>query len=166
MITTKRMLLYLLLSLSLCTSAQEIAADRLHPRDGKQYLNNGSIPFTGLCITYYDNGIIHTRTAYLNGERHGLSQTWYATGDKMREITYGSFIHEGAFVNQKSIEWDPNGQIKSQYLLKSGLPHGKWIIYDTSSNILKQGVYRDGRHISGDKIEKTENMRSSHKSTR
>nr|NIP68842.1 hypothetical protein [Planctomycetales bacterium] len=42
------------------------------------------------------------------------------------------------------------GQVELKYQWKDGQWHGEWISYDKQGNVTKRGVYKNGKHISGD----------------
>jgi antitoxin component YwqK of YwqJK toxin-antitoxin module len=144
--------LNLLFLLSLNLSAQDIDCSRINKIDGKYYIDEYEILFTGTCVSYYENGIVSFRASYMLGEPYGLFDWWYDNGQKSKEITY-TYINGKSFINGKSYVWFSNGQLMIKEKFKNGLRDGEWFEYDSSGKQIKYGVYMDGEFISGDSIQ-------------
>ena len=152
MIDLKTVLLNVLLVLSLNLSAQDVDCSMIIDIDGRYYIDGEENLFTGTCVSCYGNGVVSYRATYFDGEICGLCQWWHHNGQKKKEITYVLF--EGkSLAEGYSYEWYRNGQLRVKERFKKGLRDGKWCKYDPDGKLIKRGVYENGKHVSGDKIE-------------
>jgi antitoxin component YwqK of YwqJK toxin-antitoxin module len=141
--------MFLLFILPLGVMAQKSECGQLVNNEGK-YCVDGHL-FSGVCLSHYDNGIVRSRSIYLNGLPNGEWTWWWDNGRKQTEITLT--IRNGySYINGVVNNWYSNGRLRQKESYKNGLPHGDWYKYDLQGAIIKHGVYRYGEHISGDNI--------------
>ena len=49
-------------------------------KESQWYLENSKVPFSGIVLSYHDNGILKSATQYCDGYRNGFDLTWDKTG--------------------------------------------------------------------------------------
>ena len=125
--------------------------DKISDRNGKDYLEETGELFTGTCVSYHENGKISFRGTMKNGETHGKCEWWFENGTKREEIVYESVDGFSRPVGEY-LKWFDNRQLKSKMYYNNGKREGEWVEYDSSGNVTKKGVYKNGIHISGDQV--------------
>lgn len=113
--------------------------DSLIKRSGRTLFYRQS-PFYGSLTETFDNGQIESLTEYHNGERDGISLSWYRNGERktLRYFAdgYRDGVHQG---------WWPNGKIRFKYDFVKGLHHGNFIEWYPNGQIAKSYHYEHGQ---------------------
>ncbi len=84
-------------------------------------------PQTKVKITHHSNGKAESKTAYINGERHGMESFWYESGAKWYETMWMDGEKHGM-----SIEWYEDGSKWSEVMWRDGKLHGMMSMWDES----------------------------------
>jgi len=128
------------------TFSQGIDNNQLANKNGLMYFDKDTVPYTGKCFGYFENGQKGLRGEYLNGLREGYWEFWYSNGNKKIEGVYKEGIKNG-----KWIYWFTNGnkRMEANYIMDKmdGLCH--W--YFENGQMKKEAKYDNGIYL-----EKTE----------
>lgn len=110
------------------------------------FVDNDTIPFTGVAIIYYDNSqSVMTTIKYDKGHcKNGKVLGYYKEGGKQYEYQYGDVdgMEDGPYT-----EWFENGSIKVQGQFKEGAKDGLWIYFDQNGVKLKSEKYKDDEQV-------------------
>ena len=148
-----------LIFLFACSEGAEVKSELWNNGQGFK-VDNGimfkdKVPFTGEIVKMYENGKVHSKTNYVNGQMHGVSDSWYADGHLLesRHYTkgYKTGIHKGWWQNSKKkfiysfndtgqyegelLEWTETGQPYKIMNYKNGKEAGHQRIWDEEGNI-------------------------------
>jgi antitoxin component YwqK of YwqJK toxin-antitoxin module len=139
---------------------------QLELKQGKLYLTNSEIPFTGQMVEHYPGGQIQSRTSvqaglldgaswgyYTNGqaqvEEHfskgvseGTRTKWYPSGAKMSEAT----IHAGALTGTYR-RWYEKGGIAEVVQMDDGVAHGPSVSYYPSGFLKAEATLDRGKLV-------------------
>ena len=101
--------LYLLIPALFLVSCdqQEVDASRLVTRNDTAYEINSNTPFTGVSLTYHENGQVEERITFKAGKRDGLSELYQQNG----ELTVSKNFKEG-----KQLVEDPASSKQAEVL--------------------------------------------------
>jgi antitoxin component YwqK of YwqJK toxin-antitoxin module len=107
-----RKLILLIAATTIFIAAQAQKTAKLEDLDkkGKLYYHNTQL-YNGTAISTFDNGQVGAKGVFKNGDRDGLWEWWYSTGQKKRETTYKDGKKEGM-----TIYWHLNG-VKSKEIM-------------------------------------------------
>ncbi|OFY94654.1 MAG: hypothetical protein A2491_19725 [Bacteroidetes bacterium RIFOXYC12_FULL_35_7] len=111
-------------------------------RDGLAYIENDSIPYTGLIYEYYDSGEKGMVGAFINGVANDHWIFWYKNGQKKTEYkkkdgqingSYLSWYKDGTLrinawyiqgeINDLYKYWHENGMLKKESCFNDGVPY-------------------------------------------
>ena len=81
-------------------------------------------PYTGLCISYYDNRQLERKVRFLNGKEQDTSFTFYKDGKQWTELSWDHGIENGT-----SKFWYENGQLAWENTYVMGEKEGIWSFY-------------------------------------
>ena len=70
-----------LFGLTSCSTETEVLETALLERQGLAYQVNSDTPFTGLVVSYYDNGQYEYKKNYKDGKEHGPVQRFDEDGN-------------------------------------------------------------------------------------
>tara|TARA_B100000767_G_C19687509_1_gene502472 strand:- start:84 stop:1106 length:1023 start_codon:yes stop_codon:yes gene_type:complete len=73
----------------------------------------------GLCKWWYENGQLKKEETYINGLQEGTGKNWHENGQKMY---FGEFKN-GEASDGLHQEWDENGTLTTDVIVKDGIPH-------------------------------------------
>ncbi len=90
-------------------SQDKVDYSKLTLKEGKMYLPEAAIPFTGQCFTLYKGGEKGLGGNYKDGIKHGDWIWWYKNGEKKRHSVFVDGKLDG-----KSTYWYKNGIKKSE----------------------------------------------------
>ena len=97
----------------------------------------------GTWITYHEDGKTPlAEETYVNGQREGLSRSFFGNGKPQREVTYKNNLPDGLFT-----EWDESGRKVGDVEFKEGKKHGRFVMYRADGTVIEQR-YEDGRLLS------------------
>ncbi len=102
-------MLLLALPLSGCAT-RKVPYDQIEDRVSPSgellpYLKGEAEPFSGIIITYHDNGLEESEESYRSGIRHGACRSWYPSG-QIQDLT----VYANGSPNGKDESWHENGQ--------------------------------------------------------
>lgn len=130
---------------SSCSKSQEVNCDSLiqSEKDGIAFLKNSTNPFSGKCVSYYENGKIERETFYKDGLIDSLIISWYKSGAIMGKVHLKNNLPHGETVSyyengniqskmyftngvQSNVfnEWYENGNKKTEIHYSNGMPDG------------------------------------------
>ncbi|MFO7725239.1 MAG: toxin-antitoxin system YwqK family antitoxin [Oceanipulchritudo sp.] len=93
-------------------TALERVGERLHLKGTQE-------PFTGILVTYYEDGELKARTEVRDGLLHGLSEGWYPDGTPEIREPFRKGRSHGT-----RVRWHPNGTMASRARIVDGELHG------------------------------------------
>ena len=98
-------------------------------------------PFTGVLISYHDNGNLKDRFFVLDGILDGPVEIYYEDGQlKIRgSLKYGE--------ENGPVEFYENGRLVSKGSMKDGKPSWPWEYYYESGELMTIGSYKDGQQL-------------------
>lgn len=110
-----------------------------------EYADKGEIFIDGSHTFYNRDGSINKSLIYQKGD---LKQQifYYPNGQKQSSVPGTEFL------NGDFNLWYPNGQLSFSGNFQRNLKNGIFNQYDESGQLLKSGVYKDGKLISGEKV--------------
>lgn len=135
-------------------------------RDGRLYVTNQTVPFTGLLVEHYADGALKSRSTvmdgrlngvsegwhtngqmqvrefFTNGVSHGFREKWYPNGGKLSEGEIISGKHEGIFRR-----WHENGKLAEEVSMRNGEPEGLSSSFYPSGYLKTQVTMRDGKAV-------------------
>lgn len=117
----------------------QINNSELEKKEGILYKKGEEKPFTGISITYYENGNRETTVEFKNGVLNGEMEHWYLTGEKQ---VHGK-MHNGT-KNGLWVSWFPNGNLKKKGKYKDNIENGTFSWYYENGNLKKKGKYKNG----------------------
>jgi uncharacterized protein len=91
---------------------------------------------TSEIVAYYSNGKVSVRISLKNGMYHGKYETFYATGLKLREVTFVNDDYEG-----EEVEYFPDQKIRESTTYHAGLKDGLYQLYYENGNLRRSGNY-------------------------
>lgn len=94
--------------------------------DGFVYLN--SQVFTGVCKSFWEEGIPEAVIPFTDGKIHGIRRTYWENGNLEEELTFEHGTMEGEVK-----AYYPNGGLKFKGQNKNDYPHGNWIAFFETS---------------------------------
>jgi len=107
-----------------------------------------TLPFSGHCVEYFDNGNKKFEAWYKNGHIR-TSKLYYENGHIRRQIRFDRKV--GYYITEM-MYWYENGKRRIVVRYKKSILHGKWYEFDKEGGIVKQGKYKHGKFIKGDKF--------------
>lgn len=99
--------------------SQEISREQLVLREGRLVDPTSGSPFTGIVVDHYDGRELRSRSAISNGLMEGLSEGWYANGQKQVTEHFQSGVSNGL-----RTKWFPSGAMKSESMIIDGKLNG------------------------------------------
>ena len=124
-----------------CDNIGGVKFDRLTPQGSGDSITiyYGDKLFTGLGYSK-SNGKYINKVNYLNGLKHGLSETWYReSSQKYIEVNYINGKQHGLWTS-----WHPNGQLRGITNLKNGIREGEskeW--FENNGQLKRMEIYKD-----------------------
>lgn len=117
----------------------EVSVDDLE--DDHYGLQYHGAPFSGVAVSFYENGNPESRRSYLNGMVHGPGTWWYENGLKSKEwVSFAGMGHGPA------TDWHENGILSQKYYSEFGRILD-WKKYDKSGNEIETGSNRDNLSV-------------------
>ena len=89
---------------------------KLTVRDDNGYIYWQGKPFTGIEVSYYDDGTLDVEEEYVDGVLDGWTKWWYENGQLEAEKFYKKGCIHG-YVR----EWYKNGQLKREEEIYNGI---------------------------------------------
>lgn len=98
--------------------------------------------FTGTWEVYWGNGLLHSRSMYVNGVQYGLHLCFWEDG----KLAQAGFVW-----NDKShgpwVDFHPNGVKSLEGIVGPNGRIGRWTFYD------KSGIPKVRKYVDGDEVE-------------
>ncbi|MBO6575060.1 MAG: hypothetical protein JJ896_06585 [Rhodothermales bacterium] len=104
-----------MLLLAVPAAGQEVAMADLQMADGKVVLRATGAAFTGEMMHYHPDGAVSSRSAYVEGLRHGLDR-----------------------------DWDRNGHLRGERMWANDRRHGTDRVFDHNGKLLLETTWVDG----------------------
>ncbi|HKJ91484.1 MAG TPA: hypothetical protein VJ960_10155, partial [Oceanipulchritudo sp.] len=114
-------------------AALERIGDRLHLRDS-------GVPFTGMLVSFYEDGMLKARTEVRDGLLHGLSQGWYPDGKLEVREPFRRGVSHGT-----RVRWHPNGEMASRARIVEGELHGLFERWYEDGSLFQEIQMVEGR---------------------
>ena len=111
----------------------EVSTDSLTLNQLEGIIYQESTPFTGISVSYFSNNLVAEKITYLNGQREGLRQKWFPSGELSYEANYQSNKVDGIVKT-----WWYNGNLRSTSSFVEGKPHGTQKQWYVSGQIFKE----------------------------
>jgi antitoxin component YwqK of YwqJK toxin-antitoxin module len=108
----------------------------------------------GISETYYKNGVIAESIKWKNGQPHGLWTKYYNSGEKMLETKYIDGQLNGLFYL-----FHKNGQVDIKGHYKDDVMVGQWQFFDEKGNFKKSVEYINGKPKQKELLDSVENQR-------
>jgi antitoxin component YwqK of YwqJK toxin-antitoxin module len=118
---------------------QEVDASRLVTRNDVIYEVNSSTPFTGVSLTYHENGQVEERIIFQNGKRDGLYETYHENG----QLAYTVNFKDGEENGIAETYYD-DGTLLFRGNYKDGKQNGLSEEYSANGQLWFSVDYRDG----------------------
>ena len=99
-------------------------------------------PFTGSCVSYYDNQQMERMVSFIIGKENGTSYNYYENGQIAKQTYYKDGELDGKFT-----AYYRNGQIQWEKNYKDGKKDGKATWYYDNGQIEKEEYFKDGKLI-------------------
>lgn len=106
------------------------------------YLKGDTVPYTGYCYGYFENGQKGVRGYYENGLKNKYWEYWYSNGQKKIEGTYKNGKKEGIWKY-----YYPNGKLRILANYKNDLMDGINIWFYENGNKKKEVLFREGVYL-------------------
>ena len=128
----------ILLSVVLLTACyNEVLSKNLIERDGIKYEVNSQTPFTGVSVSYHENGQLMYKGAYKDGNKEGL-WTWYHQNGEL--WSKGNF-KDGMFIGNLYESYYDNGQLMSKENYKDGKRDGLYESFQRNGQLETKSCY-------------------------
>ena len=121
-----------LFGLTSCSTETEVLETALLERQGLVYQVNSDTPFTGLVVSYYDNGQYEYKKNLKDGKQHGLYEKFYENGQLEDKRNYKDGKQHGPF--ERFYE---NGQLEGKGNWKDG-EAGSFERFDEDGNLMEK----------------------------
>jgi antitoxin component YwqK of YwqJK toxin-antitoxin module len=116
---------------------------------------------------FFSNNVKVSEEEFSNGKKHGLSQTFYPSGEVLEESEWKNGVQEGnyqvffktgkpfmqcKFSNGKRnglcLSWFQNGRVEMQAHYQNNLRHGEWKFYNDQGEHLYTLIYEEGQLLN------------------
>lgn len=144
----------------------EATVAQLVKRDGRMFLTNESMPFTGALLERFPNGALKSRSQLVAGLLEGLSEGWHTNGQmEVREHFKAGVSHglrrkwnpQGALLSESQIQegqhhgtfrrWHENGRLAEAVEMKHGQPEGISLSYYPSGCLKARTQMQNGKVV-------------------
>lgn len=120
---------------------KKIATTKLmDKRDGKWFLKDSNMPYTGKFIDYFFNGKIQGQGILNNGVIDGVRTVYYLNGNKRYFYTYKNGVENG-----DSEEYFLNGRLKQKGSFADSKQIGVWQRFYSTGEIKDQTTFVNGK---------------------
>ena len=96
-------------------------------------------PFTGVFVSYDDEGRKEWEWSYRDGIRSGISTWWYPSGQLQQRTMFRADKEDG-----EEISWYDNGQIEVRQYYHAGVLHGMYTYWHTNGFMAERHPYLNG----------------------
>ena len=88
-------LLPIIFILILSSCSKEVPDEQTVIRNGTVYLINSKKPFTGITVSYHENGQLEYTGIYKDGKEEGLHETYHENGQLEYKTNFKDGIQDG-----------------------------------------------------------------------
>lgn len=110
--------------------------------NGKRALEGAFRRGTGTLTTYDQAGKRSRREPYAGGKLHGISESWYASGQLRERRRWDRGAPAGLFES-----WHDNGQLQARGSFVKGRKDGVWTRFHENGTKYEETTYRDGTPV-------------------
>jgi antitoxin component YwqK of YwqJK toxin-antitoxin module len=107
----------------------------------------------GLSKTYYPTGELFEKSEWANGLRDGKYSAFYKTGIPYLECFYAANERHGVCKS-----YDPNGNPELVAFYKQGKRHGDWKYYSAGGDLLYTVSYKNGKLLNPSVLDSIQNQ--------
>ncbi len=141
MFMKKIIVIFIINSLILVMGCSEKTSnERLHKRNGLNYFQNETEPFTGVLKLYYPNGKPSEEVHFKYGKKDGLGIGWYENGQKQGEANF-----KDGETNGLTTMWYENGHKNAEAYFKDGKKDGLGITWYENGQKRSEGNYKNDK---------------------
>ena len=101
----------------------------------------GYIPKNGTYKEWYENGQMHMKCTFKNGNEDGLYEVWHSNGQMMNRCTCKNGKLDGLYE-----KWYSNGQIRTRCTFKNEKKDGLYEGWYANAQIWKRCTYKNGEY--------------------
>ncbi|MEQ8880771.1 MAG: toxin-antitoxin system YwqK family antitoxin [Cyclobacteriaceae bacterium] len=105
--------------LTVSISHSEVSVDSVEMDRNRGMALYQGVPFTGVSVAFYEDGIVAEKITYSDGERNGLRKKWFRTGLLSYQANYQANKLHGEVKT-----WWSNGHLRSLSNYQSGVADG------------------------------------------
>ena len=102
-------------------------------RDGKQYIGDSDLPFSGIAVAWHENGQKKVEGTFKDGLGNGGFRDFHPNGQKWIEGTYKDGKREGIWS-----KWDEDGKKTMQSTFKDGVVIAERFLTPVDVNLLNK----------------------------
>ena len=118
----------------------ETDSSKLLQRLGIVYKINTMKPFTGISVEYYENGQIHLKKEYKDGQKNGLWEEYFANNQLMTTGSFTNGVMHGVWES-----FYENGNLFEKGKLSNGVKEGLFQEFYISGEIKLQECFIKGK---------------------
>jgi antitoxin component YwqK of YwqJK toxin-antitoxin module len=150
MLNMNKILIILSLVLLASCAPNEVPSKDLVERDGIKYEVNSQTPFTGVSVSYHENGQLMYKGAYKDGNKEGLWMWYHQNGELWSK---GNF-KDGMFIGNLYESYYDNGQLMSKENYKDGKRDGLYESFQRNGQLETKSCYVNGEETDMSYCEK------------
>ena len=118
---------------------QEIDASMLVTRNETAYEVNSNTPFTGVSLTYHQNGAVDDRVTFKDGKQNGLLESYFENGTREFRANMKDGERDGIAEG-----YSENGSVVLRANYKGGKTDGLMEGYFEDGTLVFRGNWKDG----------------------
>jgi antitoxin component YwqK of YwqJK toxin-antitoxin module len=118
----------------------EVLRSELVLREGRLYQNQGTNPFLGFMVEFYQTNLLQSRSMVSNGLLQGLSEGWHTNG----QLQVREFFNEGVSHGVRT-KWYPDGARMSEGTIVAGKHQGTFRRWHENGRLAEEIEMRDGK---------------------
>ena len=122
----------------------EVLPEQLVVRNETSYLVNSMEPFTGITVSYHENGQLRFKGNYKDGKEDGLVERYDENGQLEFKLNYKDGKQDGL-----TETYYKNGQLQYKTNFKDGKEDGLSERYDENGQLILRRNYKDGKREDG-----------------
>jgi antitoxin component YwqK of YwqJK toxin-antitoxin module len=116
-----------------------VDASRLVARNDTFYEINSDTPFTGVSLTYHENGQVNDRVTFKDGKQNGLFEGYYENGQLAVTVNLKNDKDDGLLESYRE-----DGTLDFRMNYKDGELDGLWESYREVGTLFYRENYKDG----------------------
>ncbi len=135
-------LVTLLSGYSYSIESAETDSSKLFERLGAVYQINTMTLFTGASVEYYENGQLHLRKEYKDGQKHGLWEEYFTNDQLMTKGTFTNGVMTGLWES-----FYENGVLFERGNLNNGFKEGLFEEFYANGEIKSEECFDMGKKV-------------------